>query len=873
MDMVSIRDDRNKGSGGVDAAARQAGDECLAAALKYLARGWSALADCPPDHAGVGKAHEESCANPGKVPWGPWKVFQARLPTEAELRRKWRDNPYLNVGIALGGITKLVGLDIDGAAGEELLRRLSGGDVPATLEFTSGTGRRLLYRVPDGADLRPTPKPGGLQVESGELRLLGTGSQTVMPPSRHKESGRRYAWVAGHGVGEIEPPVAPAWAVAYMTADAPPQGNGLPSSGFGKVTATSGGASITDRAIAYLAKMPVAVMGQKGSNPTLEAARVVVYGFDLGRQIGFQLLKEHYNPRCEPPWSDGELWHKCEDADTKPFGKPRGWLLQEDRPPKVRGGAAAKTPVPLPDYEPFPCDALPALLREYVEASAAALLCDPALVAPHALAVAAAAIGNSRAIELKRGWKEPAIVWATTVAPSGRLKSPAFDKAVQPYQGLQLDLIDAHQAKAEARDAWEKLPRDNRPPEPDDPGPEPCIVTSDATIEAVGELLRDNGRGLLLARDELDGWFQGFTRFKKSGGGTDRPHWLELHRAHTLRIHRLTRERGPLTVRRACCSLCGTIQPAVLARCLDSEAVAAGLGARFLLAMPPMKQRRWTEAEVAEDLAKQYEQLLGALHGLKLADEKKRLPHTLSLSRQAKAVWVKWFDRWCERQACSQDEQAAVLAKLEAYAARLALVHHVVTWAGAKRDDLREVDEESMVAGTRLAEWFAGEAWRIYATLRESEDQRRSRTLLEWIASRGGRISARQLQESLRHRYPLAENAKAALDELVKAELGHWQEVPAGPKGGQPTRHFVLRDTRPHNHSTHRTTDRADSDGQEPNYEPPHGTPSGMQKTNVTEGSVGIVSAVFGDGSHPDEPGQNGEVLRAQEDTEPWPFP
>src|SRR5262249_54856422 len=34
-------------------------------------------------------------------------------------------------------------------------------------------------------------------------------------------------------------------------------------------------------------------------------------------------------PRCEPPWSERELRHKCHDADTLPFDKPRGWLLRE----------------------------------------------------------------------------------------------------------------------------------------------------------------------------------------------------------------------------------------------------------------------------------------------------------------------------------------------------------------------------------------------------------------------------------------------------------------------------------------------------------------------------------------------------------------
>jgi hypothetical protein len=196
---------------------RQAdGRACHAAALAYRAHGWSSLALCPPDHVGVGKKHGENCTSHGKAPWGEWKEFQTRLPTEAELRRKWGDNPTLNVGVALGGVTRLIGLDVDGDAGEALLKRLSDGDVPPTLEFTSGKGRRLLYRVPADVELRPTPKPGGLEIEGGELRLLGTGSQTVMPPSRHKDSGRLYAWKPGHGPGEIEPPDAPAWLVKLM---------------------------------------------------------------------------------------------------------------------------------------------------------------------------------------------------------------------------------------------------------------------------------------------------------------------------------------------------------------------------------------------------------------------------------------------------------------------------------------------------------------------------------------------------------------------------------------------------------------------------------------------------------------------------------
>ena len=231
-------------------------------------------------------------------------------------------------------------------------------------------------------------------------------------------------------------------------------------------------------------------------------------------------------------------------------------------------GSAVAAPVrAIPAYQPFPIDMLPLVLRNYVDAAAASIVCDPALVALPALATAMSCIGNSRAIQLRRGWSEPAVLWAITVARSGSAKSPGFSAAVDPLNEYQMDRWDAHQhEKAAAKKSEEQAL----------PAP-PCLVTSDATIEAVGELLRDNPRGLLLARDELDGWFQSFTKHRR-GDSSDRPAWLELHRARTLRLDRITRDRGPLAVRRACCSLCGTIQPAVLARALTAEAIVAGLG-------------------------------------------------------------------------------------------------------------------------------------------------------------------------------------------------------------------------------------------------------------------------------------------------------
>jgi putative DNA primase/helicase len=84
------------------------------------------------------------------------------------------------------------------------------------------------------------------------------------------------------------------------------------------------------RALAYLAKCPPAISGCGGHDQTFAVARAIVYGFDLGPEAGYQLLAEAYNPRCQPPWPERDLRHKCRDADEKPCRKPRGWLLATD---------------------------------------------------------------------------------------------------------------------------------------------------------------------------------------------------------------------------------------------------------------------------------------------------------------------------------------------------------------------------------------------------------------------------------------------------------------------------------------------------------------------------------------------------------------
>ena len=192
-----------------------AGMACLEVALTlYLPLGLAVTCCCDPDHVGVGRQHAKRCDSPGKAPMHPWKALQTRLPSATEVQALWRSFPYGNVGCVLGEISGLVRVDIDGREGEALLTQWSAGDLPLTWTFRSSPqGRGLLYAWPHDLPCKSTAQasPG----DHTELRLMGNGSQTVLPPSRHP-SGSLYTWDIGHSPHDLQVAPAPAWLIERL---------------------------------------------------------------------------------------------------------------------------------------------------------------------------------------------------------------------------------------------------------------------------------------------------------------------------------------------------------------------------------------------------------------------------------------------------------------------------------------------------------------------------------------------------------------------------------------------------------------------------------------------------------------------------------
>jgi len=458
-------------------------------------------------------------------------------------------------------------------------------------------------------------------------------------------------------------------------------------------------------------------------------------------------------------------------------------------------------------FQPFPTGVLPEPLRGFVIAGSKAIGCDASYLALPMLTALASAIGTTRRIQLKRGWSAPAIIWTAIVGESGTAKTPAFKlvmKTIRERQGKALqryaESMNDHEVDLacyeKAIAAWKRDKKTDEPPptKPDPPQAERCIV-SDATVEAMAPLLLANPRGLLLARDELSGWIGSFDRYAGGKGGADAAHWLSMHNGESIVVDRKTGTPRTIYVPTAAVSVCGGIQPAILHRALGIEHRESGLAARLLLTCPPRKPKRWTEADIDSETESEIARLFDRLYALQptVGDDDELQPLVVGLTPDAKAAWKTYFNAHAQEQADLAGDLSAAWSKLEEYAARFALVVHYVRWAAEdpNLDGPDVIDTGSIEAGIDLTNWFKGEARRVYAQLSESGDERNKRELVEWIDRKGGRVTAREVQQGHR-RYHSARDAEAALDDVFKAGYGRWENVPTTAKGGRPSRAFRL---------------------------------------------------------------------------------
>lgn len=444
-------------------------------------------------------------------------------------------------------------------------------------------------------------------------------------------------------------------------------------------------------------------------------------------------------------------------------------------------------------FEPLPLSCLPPVLRKFAQEVAASVGCDSSFVVLPALSVAAAAIGTSRSLMIKRDWFAPSILWAVCIGESGSQKSPPFRMAMAPLKERQASDADSYltaysqyqedaQQHKQKLKQWQKTEGESgkdRPIEPSPPIRRRCIV-QDSTMEALAPILGQNPRGLLLARDELSGWLSSFDKYSKGRGAasSDAPKWLEIYNGESITIDRKTGDQPFLYVKHPSVSIAGGIQPAILSQVLTEEHKANGLQSRLLMAFPPRQPKRWRDSEVSQSTSEQYRAAISDLFTLKpdtviSGDDK---PCLLRLDADARQLFVDFVNRHGEEQNALSGHLASQWSKLEEVPARLAIVLHCLRQVTDNDVEAFTVDAATMQAAITLGEWFKTETLRINRLLTEDPETREARHLIDWIRSKGGTTTARDLCKSRRD-IETAEEAELKLIHLVSIGAGQWKSL------------------------------------------------------------------------------------------------
>ena len=460
-----------------------------------------------------------------------------------------------------------------------------------------------------------------------------------------------------------------------------------------------------------------------------------------------------------------------------------------------------------PPYRPFPSGILPEPIKSYIRQGARACGCDQSFIGLPLFSALAAAIGNKRSIQLKKDWIEPCVIWTATVAKSGQVKSPGLKLALkyvrkkqdesfrQHNEAMQLHETEQLNYEREFQD-WKRKRSGDPPVKPDEPKPK-RFICADVTVESLAPLLLDNPDGLLLARDELNGWFNSFDRYA-SGGRGDSAHWLEMFGAQPMLVDRKTGDRKSIYVPKANVSVTGSIQPRVLDKALGDEHFCNGMAARFCMCMPPPRIKKWTDAELSQSVDREMSLVFDYLYSpnanTQLDSENNEV--LASLSDDALSMFKQFSTSHCEEQAGLPEKLGAHWSKLEGLCARFALVIHTVRWAAADASvtDVNTVDAQSVTIAIYLIRWFGEQAERVYEALQEDAHQREIRERIELIWSKGGRISVRDYQRSYRRLRGKPQDAYQELRDLAVLGHGGMEVVTQGEKGGRPSEVFYLYD-------------------------------------------------------------------------------
>lgn len=479
-------------------------------------------------------------------------------------------------------------------------------------------------------------------------------------------------------------------------------------------------------------------------------------------------------------------------------------------------------PLPIPDgllpVERFDAALLPASFRPWISDIAERMQCPIDFPAVGAMVAISSVIGRKACIYPKRhdDWHVIPNLWGAIVGRPGVMKSPALAEAIKPLDRLAVKANELHAEamrdhklkerlneladKADEKKAQD-LVRKGKHAEAEqllaasmdnESNPAPALrryKVTDASVEALGEVLMENPFGTLAYRDELNGLLRSLDKEGQEGARAFYLQGYDGNQGYTF--DRIMRGRN-LHIPAVCISMLGGIQPGKL-QAYIRDAVSGGAGddgllQRFgLLVWPDVAGEwrnvdRWPDTEAKRQAFAVFEKLDAMQPGTD-AETGEPAPVAYRFTPEAQGIFDDWRHE-LEIGLRSGEHHPAVESHLSKYrklAPALALVC-------ALTDDESEVGRNSLLRALAWLDYLRSHASRAYAAgTRPATDG--AKALLAKIKSGAVPDGFKPADVYLKGWAHLGnpEETHAAINMLC--DLGHLRrvEILPGVRGGRPS--------------------------------------------------------------------------------------
>ena len=357
--------------------------------------------------------------------------------------------------------------------------------------------------------------------------------------------------------------------------------------------------------------------------------------------------------KCIPPLEESELqtiWRSAGKYYER-IRKQPGYVSPED----YNGEAPPKWEEPIPfgryDLEPFPVDALPHDIGEYVKAIAESTQTPVDMAGTAAITLISVCIQGKYVIQGKADWIEPLNTFSNIIASPSERKSAVLHATASPLDNYEVQYNMRNAAAVEASKMRKRvLERRQRAVEEQvakgkaEPGeldqiaqeiadfeeekPLHLYVDDITTEKLVSVMASNRGRAALISSE--GGIFDTLAGIYTKNVNIDV--MLKGYSGDTIRVDRIGRESE--SIMNPSLTILLMTQPKVISDVLSNTTFRGrGLTARFLYCLPTSSVgvRRFQSAPVPDDVYQRYEQKMVNM----LEDEYPPRPEVITLSPEA----------------------------------------------------------------------------------------------------------------------------------------------------------------------------------------------------------------------------------------------